>query len=66
MKLTVMFIGSKKRKLRPGSPKELLLSVSVTLDRFHSSGCWEAVSCGMLLLYALLISETSEKHKRGR
>lgn len=46
MKLTVMFIGSKKRKLRPGSPKELLLSVSVTLDHFHSSGCWEAVSCG--------------------
>ena len=34
-----MFIGSEKRKLRLGSPKELfllLLSVSVTLDPFHS------------------------------
>ena len=33
-----MFIGSEKRKIRLGSPKELflLLSVSVTLDPFHS------------------------------
>lgn len=38
MRLAVVFIGSEKRKLRLGSPKELflLLSVSVTLDPSHS------------------------------